>query len=89
MDIEALRNGARSGFAEDDRNAVLLRRPFQARGEVHRVAEHGIVVAPARSDVSDDAGSCIDADTDGEPRNLSIGAPRTVDEIEAWMRGDG
>jgi Xaa-Pro aminopeptidase len=27
--------------------------------------------------------------TDGEPRNLSIGAPRTVDEIEAWMRGDG
>jgi len=25
--------------------------------------------------------------TDGEPRNLSAGAPRTVAEIEAWMRG--
>ena len=26
--------------------------------------------------------------TDGEPKNLSAGAPRTVAEIEAWMRGD-
>ncbi len=25
--------------------------------------------------------------TDGEPRNLSAGAPRSVAEIEAWMRG--
>lgn len=25
--------------------------------------------------------------TDGEPKNLSAGAPRTVAEIEAWMRG--
>jgi Xaa-Pro aminopeptidase len=26
--------------------------------------------------------------TDGEPRNLSAAAPRTVAEIEGWMAGD-
>ena len=47
-------------------------RPFEARGEIHRVAEHGIIVAPARADIADDAIAGVDADPDGEARRRAL-----------------
>ena len=56
----------RGGRPEDDGNAVVLRQALEARGEVHGVAERGIVEAPARAHIADDAIAGVDADADGE-----------------------
>src|SRR3546814_9729187 len=59
--------------AEHDADAVVLRLPFEPRGEVDRVAEHRIVEALARAHVADDALAGIDADADIERLELDAG----------------
>jgi len=43
-------------LADDDGHAIVLRLRFEPRGEIHGVAENGIVLAELRA-VADDAGA--------------------------------
>ncbi len=61
-------DGLRGVRPEDDRHAVFLGQAFEARGEVHGVAKHRIIVAPARSHIANDAIAGVDADADREDR---------------------
>ena len=64
----------------DDRHLVALGEALEARGEVHAVAQHGVVQARGRADVARDHARGVEAHADlrdaGRPRAASAGPRR-------------
>src|SRR6266700_3418593 len=61
-----IRYEQRRRFAEDEIEAIGLAGPFQARGQVHGVAQHRVLHALVRAHIADAALAGVDADTDAD-----------------------
>src|SRR5437879_11986267 len=53
-------------FGDDERVAEVLGEPFDARGGVHRVADHRVFVPVVGADMADHHLADVQADADGE-----------------------
>ena len=61
-------------LAHQDVGAVFLVQVLDARGEVHRVADHGVVEAAGRAHVADHHRPGVDADADVDRRQAALDA---------------
>ena len=68
-------------LADQDAGAVGLVQRLDARGEVHRVADHGVVEAGRRAHVADDHRPGVDADADAD-LGQSHGPPLLLQLVE-------
>src|SRR5207253_9413669 len=65
-DQAGVARGRIGGLADQNVGAVLLVEPFQARGEVHRIAHGGVAVAQLRAHVADGSHTGVEPNADVE-----------------------
>ena len=74
-------------LGDQDRQAVLLRQAFDARGDVHRVADRRIAEALLRAEIADAAGAGVEADADLD--RLALASCSAPPAPSAWRARRG
>src|SRR5882762_2172549 len=93
-DVAIVLGGGIRGFVDQDVRAVIFIQPFQARGEIHGVAESGVAVTERRAHVADAGHAGVQADADVEMR-LAFGFPfllhvaDALHHFQSCMAGSG